>query len=248
MKTFVVNLEKDTKKKNYIIGECFKYKISPEIISAVYGAGLPDSIFINKIYNYPECALTKPEIGCALSHLYIYKIIVQRNLKLALILEDDVILEPTINDALTIIKQIDDPKTPNMYLLSRTNDYKKKPMYKNDILSIHKFYNSSGAFAYVVNHKACEILLMKNYMIKFEPDRWSIFNLFWNLNTYCILPHLATVNSIQISDLEGGRIKMKRQRDLFIRKLTHQNRNKRVKYVLWKIFIKPFLNIKKTGY
>lgn len=248
MKTFIINLENETLKKEYILNECSKYNLDAIVIKAINGNDLSNSFFDSNVYSYPDSALTKGEIGCALSHLSIYQKMVDDDIKLALILEDDAILSDNINLALTQITLIDNPNEPDIYLLSRTNDYKEKYIYKNENFSIYPYYNASGAFAYVINKLAAKTILSFNHPIQYETDRWSIFRNEININTYCVIPHIAHFDSSKTSNLEKNRALMKRKRDLFIRKLTRKNKIKRLKYIGWKLFIKPFLGIKKTGY
>lgn len=239
-------------KKEHILNECLKHQLTPIVTKAVDGKKLTSDFLVAEVYQYPECGLTPGEIGCALSHLAIYKKIRDENIKIAFVLEDDAVLDAKINVILDQIEQLDDATKPNIYLFSYTNDYRAKSLFEDKIanFSIHSFYNASCAHAYAINSLAAKNLCASLLPIKYEADRWSIFRHYFNINTYCVLPSIATVNDINKthSNIEQERILNKRKRDLFIRKLTRQNKSQRIKYILWKLFVKPFLGIKKTGY
>ncbi|WP_456324626.1 glycosyltransferase family 25 protein [Desulfonauticus submarinus] len=97
MLCFVINLKKDTFKKKYMQKECLSVGLEPNFIEAIYGQELSKH-FLNKIQNiekaiqYPALMrpLTPGEIGCFLSHILVYKLIIKKNIQLALILEDDI--------------------------------------------------------------------------------------------------------------------------------------------------------------
>ena len=97
-KVFVVNLDKDKERLKNIIIELKKQKLKNyEIIKAVEGDKFTDTrinFLVSKNKNFLNPSNTKmsrSEIGCALSHIKIYKKILKTNLDYALILEDDAV-------------------------------------------------------------------------------------------------------------------------------------------------------------
>jgi len=88
---FIVNMAQDREKKAYMIKLCHKRKISPTFIKAVIGSKL-HSRLENDIHNFKHVnhRLSKEEIGCALSHISIYKTMIENKIPVALILEDDI--------------------------------------------------------------------------------------------------------------------------------------------------------------
>ena len=86
MKIFVINLEKDNDRLDYMANSFSKFNFQDwERIDAVYGKHLPDLQKYGKI-------LTPSQIGCYLSHLKAYRQIIEQNLEYGVILEDDVTL------------------------------------------------------------------------------------------------------------------------------------------------------------
>lgn len=93
MKFFVINLKQDKNKLDNIIKQFSKYNISNfEIVNAIDGNKLTEEqvrLYSNNKISKKLCnALSLSEIGCSLSHLEVYKKILQEN-KRCLILEDD---------------------------------------------------------------------------------------------------------------------------------------------------------------
>ena len=98
------------------------------------------------------------EIGCALSHLSIYKRVIENDLSGALIFEDDVIINTytlleKINNATIILN-----KKNEAYILHLdTNNLFKEKMKLEE--NIFEFKKGSGTHAYYINRKACYNML-----------------------------------------------------------------------------------------
>lgn len=101
MKTFVINLNYANKRLDSISNQLEKLKIPFEVFPAVNWKELTKEE-IKKIYDADKSnkfiwrGLTLWEIGCALSHLLLYKKIVEENIDIAFILEDDAIISKDI--------------------------------------------------------------------------------------------------------------------------------------------------------
>ncbi|HGG8948503.1 TPA: glycosyltransferase family 25 protein, partial [Enterobacter cloacae] len=90
MKTFVINLKTEVKKRNNIDAQCKANGFDYEIVEAVNGRELQDEATHLLAQNLSQARLTKGVIGCTLSHLYIYSRMVADNIPYALVLEDDI--------------------------------------------------------------------------------------------------------------------------------------------------------------
>lgn len=86
MKIFVINLEKDKDRIEYMVNSFSQFNFNNwERIDAVYGKYLPDLEKYGKILN-------PSQLGCYLSHMKTYQKILDQNLDYGVILEDDVTL------------------------------------------------------------------------------------------------------------------------------------------------------------
>ncbi|EMI5492228.1 glycosyltransferase family 25 protein [Providencia stuartii] len=243
MNTFIINLPECTERRMVMQSQLEKTHLSYEIINAVRGTGLSNKEIQSLVYDYPNCKLTKGEIGCALSHLSVYKIMIEKNISHALVLEDDTIIPVDIADTLNKIKKIDNQKKANVYLLSRVHSYIENKKLKSNIYSA---YNALGTHAYVINRKAAENMILAQTPIFYEADMWWYFNLFKYINLYCYIPHVIALNeqSNNDSSLESERSQLAIDRASYRRKIRNKKANYqylRVKNLLLK---KYFFKIK----
>lgn len=86
MQTFVINLERDGRRREWMHRQIEAAQLSAEFIKAVEGAKPPARFWP---LLPPAGLLTAAEIGCYCSHLDIYHRIIDSNIEYALILEDD---------------------------------------------------------------------------------------------------------------------------------------------------------------
>ncbi|MBO9489219.1 glycosyltransferase family 25 protein [Endozoicomonas sp. G2_1] len=101
--TFVINLDESVERYQEVLPQLQKLSINAERISAVRGSKLSEQEF-NRVYD--EIAnkklfrrgLTAGEVGCYLSHRKIWQRMLDQNIKLALVLEDDIVINDNILD------------------------------------------------------------------------------------------------------------------------------------------------------
>ena len=97
---FVINMERDTARREYIAAKLDEAGIAAEFVTAVDGRLLDaagraayDRDRALRIYGVE---MRDSEIGCFLSHRRLYERIVREGIDTALILEDDVVIRPTL--------------------------------------------------------------------------------------------------------------------------------------------------------
>ncbi|MEY0234132.1 glycosyltransferase family 25 protein [Providencia manganoxydans] len=243
MSTFIINLQECTERRRAMQSQLEKTHLSYQFINAIRGTDLSDEEIKSSVYDYPNCKLTKGEIGCALSHLSIYRMIVEKDISHALILEDDVIIPIDIANTFNEIKKIDNQKKANVYLLSRVHSYIENKKLNNNIYSV---YNALGAHAYIINKKAAENIISAQKPIIYEADMWWYFKLFKYINLYCYIPYVVALNdeSNNDSSLELERTQLANDRANYRRKIREKTKFYqyfRIKNLLLK---KYFFNIK----
>ncbi|PMG52452.1 glycosyltransferase family 25 protein [Shewanella sp. 10N.286.52.B9] len=107
-KVFVINLDKSTERMAFMQQQLEQLNIEFERVPAVYGKALTQTE-IAAVFDEPsnlakyDKVLNVGEIGCYLSHVNCWNMILEQQLDFALILEDDSILNP---DLLSLIKSI----------------------------------------------------------------------------------------------------------------------------------------------
>jgi glycosyl transferase, family 25 len=100
---FILTLKSDSLRRNKLIKKLEALGLSYEIIYAIDGRkGLPkiyeDKINREKTKKIINREMTDGEYACALSHQIIYNEIIDRNIKWAIILEDDAIIDKKLKD------------------------------------------------------------------------------------------------------------------------------------------------------
>ncbi len=105
--TWVINLKRSPERRRYITAHLHELGLPFELIEAVDGWSLtPQQLAAaysaERAITYMRRELAPGEVGCSLSHLKLYRRMVDENIDEALILEDDVIIHP---DFFEIIKR-----------------------------------------------------------------------------------------------------------------------------------------------
>ena len=100
MRIFVINLERSADRKAHITKQLDNLNVACEFIDAIDGQGLPDDeIKMHRVDTFPpwpsfnQRHLAKGEIGCLLSHLRIYRKMVDEDIACVCIFEDDCVFE-----------------------------------------------------------------------------------------------------------------------------------------------------------
>jgi glycosyl transferase family 25 len=121
MKAYVINLPRSTSRRSSMAEQLQQVGLEHEFIEAVDGRTLTPSqragaVDESAVARFPHW-LTPGTIGCALSHLRAFERILESNRDdVALILEDDVILPPTIPDTVArIVPHMDGSEVVLLY-------------------------------------------------------------------------------------------------------------------------------------
>lgn len=243
MKTYVINLASQIKKKEHIISECKKLNLDFEIYNAINGEELSEE-FINKnVLDYPNCYLTKGEIGCALSHINIYKEIVRNNLPYALILEDDAVLNPLLEDFIKDFENYNEKQ--GIFLLTGCFKYVKNRKTVIGRFPVYLVGSAINAHGYIITLDTAKKMIKFLFPIRYEADVFKIFSMCAGIKIYATVPHLISSNDKDKSNstLERGRKKIEDQRKAYRKKLIkHYEKGYKVKRFFWRIFIKPTLH------
>lgn len=92
-RTFVINLDKDTERMDFMHEQLGRLGISYERQAAVYGKSYKpnrDEYDAEQAISATGHSLLPGELGCALSHVAVYKKVVSQQIRYTLIFEDDV--------------------------------------------------------------------------------------------------------------------------------------------------------------
>ena len=202
-KVYVVNLKKDKKRKEHIINELKKQKIiNYEIIDAVNGNILPLKELRSKTYknkfkkNHWNVKMSPSQIGCALSHIKIYKLLIKTDFEVALILEDDAVFVENFKNDLEnfIIKNFKYKK--QIILLSELKEFYSEPISKCKKYELVNVTNAFFTHAYFINRDAAKSIISFNYPIKTIADNFVFFKIYCGIKITGINPYIIGQDKI----------------------------------------------------
>ena len=186
MKTFVINLERSTARRASIQQQLDAQNIPFEFIKAVDGSTLTDE-YLAQVCDFQELA-KRPHLqhkgmyGCILSHYNIYQRMVADNIPYALILEDDVIIQPGLkamvdtlekkvqaNEAILLFSQ-------NSYMPTVLSRQHAEALPGNHQLSYPMEPWAFGSTAgYIISLEAARGMVDLVLPIRYGPDTWGYF-------------------------------------------------------------------------
>lgn len=223
-------------------------KLNYTIVKGIDGKNFEENNSLDKIYDrnktlsYVGRDLSAAEIGCAASHLALYRHIVKKNITDAIIMEDDVV--PSKKFALWVNKAV---KTKNnqivnffSYPMGLVN---KRPVEKiYNIANIHTSKTHlSGTAIYQINKFTCKRILKinGNKVICFADWPFNVFR--DKINLFVTLPFLAFVDDQGYSlNASSRNIILKKNKLLLIKKILPDLLLKPARYFYY-IFCIPYI-------
>jgi len=107
MKIFVINLKSSVERRETMVKQLNKLELPYEIFEAVRGSELSEeeilSYYDKTYYRQRPDYYSPGMVGCTLSHFFLYKKMVEENIDVALILEDDMVLNKNLPGMLDLI-------------------------------------------------------------------------------------------------------------------------------------------------
>lgn len=198
-KMYVINLKKNKKRYNEFMENARNANVNVSRFDATYGIELSNNDPYIKKYFSNDIKLTKPQLGCAISHIRIWEDAVRNNHDIIIIFEDDAIIPPDFKEKINIVfSQL--PEDWDMLLLGINKGYCKKYNIGNNLLTFEKgrdFFKKSnkgnwGLFAYVLNIKFVKELLKQK--ITNTIDKYIRDNYYYNDNFKIFLSYPIIVN------------------------------------------------------
>ena len=200
MQVFVVNMAKDMDRREFITRQMDELGLEFEFFTAIVGKDL-SLVELRQHYNSlkakrNQCRnLTPSEIGCALSHIGLYRLILERQLPMALILEDDTILSNGIKDVLDRLQTYLQTEHPMITLLSPVN--KTKGASVHTLGSRHQIYSYKRGFftnGYIITRAGARALIKFLYPVGDVADCWARLQSHRVIDIFVVTPPLALQN------------------------------------------------------
>lgn len=202
MHAYVINLARSRDRREYITAQLDNMAIDYEIVTAVDGRDLDlgDQRIIASSYS-TTVPLPAGSAGCALSHLSVYRRIIEDELDMALILEDDVILPADLDSLADAAgKELVGAEVALISFSSReplkVSTYGVVPLYSGRSLALPTdAFQPQSTSAYVITRAACERMLERNIPIRKVADAWGFFYTEGILDRVrCVVPLSAEKN------------------------------------------------------
>ncbi len=210
---FVINLKHSAERRNHTTKRLNELGVPFQIVEAIDGNDLSDEEIRNNpdfgIYKWGlhSSYLRKEEIGCVLSHLKILRLIVEKEIDMACILEDD-------NDYLKDFKDILFNVSLNivdwdiLYLghhsacsTKEAQNRKKKQLTQLDYFIGEPVEVPYGAYAYIINNEAAKKILNHAYPIRLPFDSYIGNAVAIGIRTFLLSPPCVVNNSIFVSTI-----------------------------------------------
>jgi len=223
METFIINLASSTERRVIMAAQCDAAGLGYEFIQAVNGSLLTEAEIAQhtRTVNY---AFKPGEIGCALSHLAIYRKMVDENITQALILEDDALLTPALSAVLSSTALQLPDNSPTVVLLSRVTD----------TASLYPVYSATTSHAYVINLAAAKRLLSLLYPVWMAADKWCLFEEYGAIKLLAVHPAPVLLHEVaeqttiqQINDIARHN---QHKRDIWSRLMAARPMSVRVRH------------------
>lgn len=148
-----------------------KIGIEPRFFDAIMATRMTEDELEGKaIY---DTFLSKGEIGCALSHLEIYRQLLDSDNKYVMVFEDDSLFtdDCTMERLEACCKFVEAQNEATVLTLQPVERY-MKCVQENSLLEIYSSCKFWGAYAYIINRKAARNILDFQTPIKFAIDEW----------------------------------------------------------------------------
>lgn len=215
MKSYVINLERDAFRREWMRGQAEAHGIALTRFSAIDGDSLSDSEFAkHKDTSFASYSIGKREIACYLSHRAIWEVLATSEDAFAAIFEDDVHFGSGLRDFLSAVDWI--PKDADIVRLETSHmltEYTRKTAARAFGRSLHRLRGRHcGLGGYVLRREAAQFLLANISGIGNAIDE-VVFNpesrISRALVTYQLVPAPVAQNAtrarrLRLPELESG--------------------------------------------
>lgn len=208
MQIFVINLDSARERLAAVDSQLKRLGVTYTRVEAVRGRALSldeKRMAVNRFRWW--CAVGRPategEIGCALSHAYVYHKMLDENIPFACVMEDDVVLDNRFPQVLTKLEKHLVPQNNCVYLLSNHSDPNdqigdrhsgfKTPEEQKDFC-IRSTTGDFCAECYVLTNMAAHRLLEVNAPLITPCDWWGRWQRIKAIELYHVFPTVASQN------------------------------------------------------
>lgn len=213
LKAYVINLEREIERRTQISAQLLAQGIPFSVFPAVDGRLLDEESVIRA---YDDAAarksyreMSRGELGCALSHLDVYRQIAAERIDHALVLEDDARLGPEVAGVLKLLAAAIPARLPVVVLLSHVDKYTRwssQPLGTTARL-VRRYGEWWRAHGYFVTRAAAAAMLENLYPVRCAADCWSHFEKRGVVEVKALVPYCIGLSELaERSSLEPHRV------------------------------------------
>jgi glycosyl transferase family 25 len=184
MQSYVINLVRSADRRAYITDQLRKTQINYVIVNAVDGRDLDlsDTRVVDPVFASTDVAQSHPGVvGCALSHMEIYRRILADGLEIACVLEDDVVL-PTdlglLTEAITrymrgaevVLLNFQSPEPCQV-----TKDGSEQLPASRFLVQFVDEDQAASTGGYLITRDACARMVKAMSPVRTVADNWALF-------------------------------------------------------------------------
>lgn len=247
---YVINLPKAIERRQRIEAHLAALNLSQvQIFPAVYGADIPANELAAQYEDRRAASragrsFTRGEIGCALSHVGVYRQILAQQQPWAMVLEDDALLNPAVPALLPSIARWLQSPEPRVLLCSPLRSF----YHRGDralgsghrMVRLHRAWNAHG---YCLNVAAAAALSRVNHPVVLMADDWMGYQQRTRVEVRGVDPYCIGTNELaQVSQLEADRAKVRAKRPLAFR--IRKSLRKLASHVVEYLWLRPVYGIR----
>lgn len=207
MKTFVISLPDAHARRQSIRRQFDALEHDYEIVDAVRGRALTSEergrlCDEQRFRRLVGRSITPGELGCALSHLDVYRRVIADRHEFALVLEDDAWLSPNVPELLRALERFLRPDRPELVLLSWADSVASRSALRlwSGYMLVPAL-SGIGSHAYVVTRSAAENLLERLFPVRNTADCWRWASRHGYVRLLAVTPPPACLDLAHGSDI-----------------------------------------------
>ena len=187
MKVYVINLAKNVERMEHMDAQLKRLGIEYERIDAIYGKEL-SAVERRRMYSSLRSRIAlgvkmrDGEIGCALSHVKVYKRMLDMGIDKAVVFEDDIKIGDNLKEILDRIERFIDVGRRQVVALSAHGAVQRN---ENDIVPVDSFMCTDG---YVITLAAAKAIIRANFPVVSVADSWFRWKRLIGLELYRAWP------------------------------------------------------------
>ncbi|MDR1146426.1 MAG: glycosyltransferase family 25 protein [Verrucomicrobiales bacterium] len=211
VKCLVINLASASARREYITRHLAALGIPFELVAAVdvrslSAAELAANYDRRKALRYGN-DLSLPEIGCALSHLNIYRRMLAADIGHALILEDDAKLKPETLPVVEKLRRLYPADREALILLTYIRHYAQRgarPVDDTHLVAEIRAKHCGGTHGYFITNAAARRMVAALHPVWQVADQWLQFRAYGIMRARTLVPYVIGTDTVSETSSIGN--------------------------------------------